>query len=254
MKLGVAASFALTGALALTGVLAIPGSAQATLHGFCAGTGQCVDNGTNSPTTNNPPLNFGFTTSPGPNSGDLVLDILTPDNETAGPSFGLTGTLTGTATLFSKTPWTAASNPGGSPLDTYLGISAKPANPIGGYLSSTQALDPGATGFFVYQVNLGTATLQGPSNPNVSPLENLSSGVLPQASFIVGFFNEGTAAAPDFQATANSGAIFDTGTPSGGGEPPAIPEPSTWAMLMLGFAGLGFAAFRRAKAHPVFMA
>jgi hypothetical protein len=176
MKLGVAASLALTGALGLTGVLAIPGSAQATLHGFCAGAGQCVDNGTNSPTTNNPPLNFGFTTSPGPNSGDLVLDILTPDNKTAGPSFGLTGTLTGTATLFSATPFTSGA------LDAYLGISASPSNPIGAYLPSTQALDPRATGFFVYQVDLGTTTLQGPSNPNVSPLENLSSGVLPQAS------------------------------------------------------------------------
>jgi hypothetical protein len=25
----------------------------------------------------------------------------------------------------------------------------------------------------------------------------------------------------------------------------AVPEPSTWAMLMLGFTGLGYAAFRR---------
>jgi hypothetical protein len=27
-----------------------------------------------------------------------------------------------------------------------------------------------------------------------------------------------------------------------------IPEPSTWAMMLLGFAGLGFAGFRNAKA------
>jgi hypothetical protein len=26
-----------------------------------------------------------------------------------------------------------------------------------------------------------------------------------------------------------------------------VPEPSTWAMMMLGFAGLGYAAFRRAS-------
>jgi PEP-CTERM motif-containing protein len=240
MKLGLAASLALAGAVS-TGALAIPGSAQATLHGFCAGAGQCVDNGTNSPTTDNAPLNFGFTTSPGstPTSGDLVLDILTPDNETAEPSFGLTGTLTGTASLFSATPWTSGQ------LDAYLGISATPTNGIGAFLPSTQALDPGATGFFVYQVNLGTTTLQGPSNPNVSPLEDLSSGVLPQASYIVGFFNEGTAAAPDFQATANSGAIFETGLPgtTRGG---TVPEPSTWAMMLLGFAGLGFAGYRKA--------
>jgi uncharacterized membrane protein len=27
----------------------------------------------------------------------------------------------------------------------------------------------------------------------------------------------------------------------------AVPEPSTWAMMLLGFAGLGFAGYRRAK-------
>ena len=26
-----------------------------------------------------------------------------------------------------------------------------------------------------------------------------------------------------------------------------IPEPSTWAMMLLGFAGLGFAAYRKAE-------
>jgi hypothetical protein len=30
-----------------------------------------------------------------------------------------------------------------------------------------------------------------------------------------------------------------------------VPEPSTWAMMLLGFAGLGFAAYRQArKARP----
>ena len=35
------------------------------------------------------------------------------------------------------------------------------------------------------------------------------------------------------------------------GDPPgvtAVPEPSTWAMMRLGFAGLGFAGYRRARA------
>jgi len=27
----------------------------------------------------------------------------------------------------------------------------------------------------------------------------------------------------------------------------SVPEPSTWTMLMLGFAGLGFAAYRGAQ-------
>jgi len=33
----------------------------------------------------------------------------------------------------------------------------------------------------------------------------------------------------------------------------AVPEPSTWAMMILGFAGVGFMAYRR-KAKPAMMA
>jgi hypothetical protein len=189
---------ALVGAGALFALVPTAGYAD-TLHGYCAGVGQCIDNGTNSPTTNNPPVNFGFTTSPGPATGVLTIDVLVPNNEPKPASFAVTGTVSATATLFSATPWTSGF------LDTYLGISASPSNPIGAYLPSTQALDPGATGFFVFQANLGTLTLQSPSNPNVSPLENISPS-LPLASYIVGFFNEAGA----IQATANSGAIFET--------------------------------------------
>jgi hypothetical protein len=31
----------------------------------------------------------------------------------------------------------------------------------------------------------------------------------------------------------------------------AVPEPSTWAMMLLGFAGLGFAGYRRARKGSV---
>jgi hypothetical protein len=41
-------------------------------------------------------------------------------------------------------------------------------------------------------------------------------------------------------------AHFSYGTMS------AVPEPSTWAMLTLGFAGLGFAAYRRTRKTPAF--
>jgi hypothetical protein len=43
---------------------------------------------------------------------------------------------------------------------------------------------------------------------------------------------------------------FDVTTGSGVS---AVPEPSTWAMMILGFAGIGFAAYRR-KSKPALMA
>jgi len=42
-----------------------------------------------------------------------------------------------------------------------------------------------------------------------------------------------------------------TATVTGGGDVGAVPEPATWAMMLLGFAGVGFMAYRR-KSKPSF--
>jgi len=197
------------------------------LHGYCS-VG-CVDNGSNSPTTQNPILGFGFTISPGPATGsDFLIDVLAPNNEAHAPVV-LTGTYAGTATLVNPTAWTSGD------LDAYLGISATPNNPIGAYIPDPS--DPGATGFFVYQISVspvGGVTLQAASNPNVNPLENISGGV-PLGSYIVGFLNEGTASSPDWLATANSGAILEQDAP-----PSGVPGPTAGAGLPgLALAGIG---------------
>src|SRR5262249_38732259 len=99
---------------------------------------------------------------------------------------------------------------------------------------------PGATGFFVYQVDLGATTLQGPGNPNVGPLLNLST-TLPLGAYIVAFLNEGTVEAPNWIATANSGAIFETSPPS------AVPLPSALVLFATGLGGLGLIGARRKR-------
>jgi len=46
---------------------------------------------------------------------------------------------------------------------------------------------------------------------------------------------------PDYNSS-----FADSGMP-GGGTTGAIPEPSTWAMLLIGFAGVGYAGYRKTR-------
>jgi hypothetical protein len=224
-KLQHVAALLIGSALAFT-VMSQTASAD-TLHGFCWGGSTCSDNGTNTPTTTNPPK-FGFNGSGGDVTGDFVIDFLIPDNVATKPvSIGVTGTVSGTATLFSSTPWTSGQ------LDSYLGISASPTNPIGAYGAG------GVTGYFVYQVDLGQQTLGGNSDPSTGPEESTSLGV-PLDSYIVGFLNTSNPKDPKWSATANSGAILETDPPS-----PLVPEPSSLLLFGTGLVGVAGAVRRR---------
>src|SRR5258708_7462089 len=64
------------------------------LHAVCFAPSTCADNGTDTPTTFNPP-HFGFTISPGPQTGDFLIEILVPTTVDPNPSalsFHITGT------------------------------------------------------------------------------------------------------------------------------------------------------------------
>ena len=85
----------------------------------------------------------------------------------------------------------------------------------------------------------------GASNPNDSPLFTLNED-LQLGSYIVGFLNEGTTSDPEWIATANSGAIFETDGPP----PPSVPEPNTLVLLASALLGLWLCANRRQFRDP----
>jgi len=219
------------------------------LAGYCAGAEQCVHGSVDAPTSTNPPVDFGFTASGGPSTGDLLIDILIPTTLDPGGNYTLTGTLSGKASLASTTPFAAgAFGLGSNPtLSAYLDAiptvpdphPSSPDNNLMNYLGSTQALVPGETGYDVYQVDLGSATLQSPGNPGISPLEELTGQSLQLGSFIVAFQNQGSVGSPDWVGTENSGAIFETSPCSRCGDTPPIPEPTSFAILGSGLALLG---------------
>jgi PEP-CTERM motif-containing protein len=209
-------------------------SAFASLHGFCYGGSPCSDNGT-------VPPSFGFSVSSGPQTGNLLVDVLVPNNLVGAPGtlgFSITGTqggatntaaLSGTASLFSPTAWTSGF------LAAYLGISASPANPIGAWLPTTQTVEAAATGYFLYQVSLGINQLQPPADELGGPLLNLGGSALPIGSVLVGFLDTGDG----IMATANGRALWIEDPP------PSVPAPST--LVLFGGALFGFGWLYRRK-------
>jgi PEP-CTERM motif len=236
-------------ALTATPAFAVKPVNPPTLHGFCSLAAPCTDNGINTPTGVNPP-EFSFAASGQSATGTLLIDILIPNNVTLPVNFTISGALLGsntfTASLFDAngaTPGTPAWTSG--QLDAYLGISASPTNPIGAYLPTTQGFDPGATGFYIFQANVGSVTLLGTSGVGTTGQNNYLMTLdqsLFLGSYIVGYLRQGDS----YGATANSGAILETGNTH------PLPEPSTWAMMLFGFGAIGVSMRRnRRKTQPI---
>jgi hypothetical protein len=231
--------------------------ASATLHGFCTpiSAPNCADNGTITPIDSNPPA-FGFRNSPtdAGSTTTFLLEVLIPNNvlNANSLSFSIDGTHTGNATaastLTSLTAWTSGF------LDSYLGISAQPSNPIGGYLPSTQTFQASATGYFDYQFNFGAVTFSALTDPQFTTTFGLPTGAI-----ILAFYDDGTQSCThgrhpicteDWTATANSGALIEVNdfVPCADCGPQNTPEPMTLSLFGAGLAGAAAFVRRRKSA------
>jgi hypothetical protein len=126
----------------------------------------------------------------------------------------------------------AIGNPGASDAGTSL-ASWHPSTFFGG--------TPSAELQYINSTYLSLGTDIGPNSS--SSAFTFSAGSLQDPPFTLKLY--------DFDT--NTKYIYTGSTGANGGILTAVPEPSTWAMLLLGFAGLGFMAYRR-KTKPTWMA
>jgi hypothetical protein len=146
------------------------------------------------------------------------------------------------------------------PITPTGNVYTAPLSPTGDTLALWNfeySYDPG--------VNTGTATTiaitdnLGHSFPafSLAPFDNTAAGTALQNSENIGFFPFSLAG---FDPTVPAIYTIDlamgspTGSPLGSVEIQvdvgAVPEPSTWAMMILGFAGIGWMAYRRKQNGP----
>lgn len=238
--------------MAALALLAPSAASAVPLHGFCVDPtpGACVDNGTVTPTTVNPPV-FGFTQDGHSASGDLLVGILIPDSIAPPGDFTIldnsTSTAIGTASLLNgTTAWTSGK------LGTYLAanfgtdITEGTDHTIGAFLPSTQQFT-NADGFWVYIADLGTQTVQA-NGDGLSGLVMTLDSQLPLGSYLLGFLCTDDSLTSCVM-NANSASIIQEGPencPDCHVE--NVPEPITLSLFGAGLVGAAAARSLRRKA------
>ncbi|MGA8715234.1 MAG: PEP-CTERM sorting domain-containing protein [Roseiarcus sp.] len=152
-------------------------------------------------------LNFGGTVSLGGVFNPLSIDLTEFNLSDGAGRIKFTASIAGTLPVSGSISWAAYYDAGNTPLGTGL------------LLASTDLADPSSltsVGFSVPAASVGGVSDGGPFS--LSEIITLSGSSGSSFSF--------------------NGSITATVT--------AVPEPSTWAMLLLGFAGVGCAGYRRA--------
>jgi PEP-CTERM motif len=160
-------------------------------------------------------------------SGSAATAKGTTPGISAAPDGMGTSTTTGTTYM--------AVEGGGTEMATW----ATPQTSLSIYWGSIDANVPGsASGGNVngFAITIDDYTLTGIDLMNMYGAHGTGSQFDPLANQLVTITGLGPFTTAEFTSTRNA-FEFSLGA--------AIPEPSTWAMMALGFAGLGYAAFRR---------
>jgi PEP-CTERM motif len=216
MKIVAATTSTLVGTLALMGVLAFPSGGQAaTLT-----------------------IDLNDYTSAVDSTPDLTLATVTVIDVTGGVSVKVA--LDSPATFFAVTG--GAHITVGFNLDTSITAAditdTTPSSP--GFTTEVPTGNvPGGPGHFgVFTAGL-QGTWNGTDNDFAGPIDFTIAGIS-TSDFVAN--SAGFIAVADLRGNVGTGDVGGaTGTIVG------TPEPSTWAMMLLGFAGLGFAGYRKAQ-------
>ena len=217
MKLRVAATSA---ALALAGVLAIQGTAQAA--------SVVID------------LNV-YDTAAVDSTAGQTLGIVTIQ-DLLGGGVSVDFAVNSPATFFASTGNGQNHVTVGLNLDktiTLADITGLPATPT---FTFTAPVGPLSSNFGTMSAGL-QGNWNGTSNHFAGPIDFSIAGVS-VSDFVAnsqGFFAVADLLGPN--GTGEVGGMIETTIT----QHSAVPEPSTWAMLLVGFAGLGFAGYRKAK-------
>jgi hypothetical protein len=141
------------------------------------------------------------------------------------------------------------------PIPFYVGLNGGPplpaqpdGNPAHQYGFGVSATINGETAFVCASTNPGPCGASGPTFIFISATSTLVSSV--SSSFFSYGYDSTTDSELFLSGNADTFVSVFLELPPGFSiaQITAVPEPSTWAMLLIGFAGIGFAGYRRSRA------
>ena len=172
----------------------------------------------------------------------LMACVAAPIHASAIP---ISGTLSGTSTLTpTGTPGLSVQNFTGDGDDTtYGGFTAQSNSTIDFSSPPNIHISGGSfTETFVQGTLFGTSSGDGKASGTGTATVTLNLVFTGGTGLFAGFTGEATATETITSTSTTTESVTGTYV---GSLTTAVPEPSTWAMLLLGFAGLGFMAYRR---------